>query len=117
MRKTGQFWNYLTFFPSPCRIQSAEVAKCQDIPPFIVETVDGARKIFKYLEEAVKVIYDPEVDILQILLSNSPVQESDEEKPGVIFDYDRDGNFVGMVILDASKHIENPRSLEYAVTS
>jgi hypothetical protein len=29
--------------------------------------------------------------------------------------YDKDGNIVGLEILDASKRMENPRSVEYAV--
>lgn len=62
-----------------------------------------------------KVIYDPEVDVLRILLSNASIEESDEEKPGVILDYDKDGNVVGLEILDASKRMDNPRCLEYAV--
>lgn len=44
-------------------------------------------------------------------------EESDEEKPGVILDYDKDGNIVGLEILDASKRMENPRAVEYAVAS
>lgn len=64
-----------------------------------------------------KVTYDPEVDVLRILLSNAPIEESDEDKPGVILDYDKAGNIVGLKILDASKHMENPRSVEYAVTA
>lgn len=62
-----------------------------------------------------KVTYDPEVDVLRILFSNTPIEESDEEKPGMILDFDKDGNIVGMEILDASKRMENPRSVEYAV--
>ncbi len=62
-----------------------------------------------------KVFYDPEVDILRITLSGAKVEESDEDKPGIILDYDKDGNMVGLEILDASKRIENPRSVEYAV--
>ena len=62
-----------------------------------------------------KVTYDPEVDIVRIVLSNTPVEESDEDKPGVILDYDADGNIVGLEILDASKRMENPRAVEYAV--
>ena len=62
-----------------------------------------------------KVIYDPEVDVLRILFGSAPIEESDEDKPGVILDYDKDGNIVGLEILDASKRMENPRSLEYAV--
>jgi len=63
-----------------------------------------------------KVTYDPEVDVLRILLSDAPIAESDEDKPGVILDYDNDGNVVGLEILEASKRITNPRSVEYAVT-
>jgi uncharacterized protein YuzE len=62
-----------------------------------------------------KVTYDSEVDILRIVLNNTEIEESDEEKPGVILDYDKDGNIVGLEILDASKRVENPRSLEYAI--
>lgn len=66
--------------------------------------------------EAVKVTSDPAVDVLRILLSDTPVEESDKDKPGVILDYDKDGNVVGLEILEASKRIANPRSVEYAVT-
>lgn len=62
-----------------------------------------------------KITYDPEVDVLRIMFSNVPIEESDEEKPGVIFDYDRDGNIVGLEILDASKRMDNPRSVEYSI--
>ncbi len=63
-----------------------------------------------------KVTYDPAVDVLRIVLKESPIEESDEDKPGVILDYDKDGNVVGLEILEASKRITNPRSVEYAVT-
>ena len=62
-----------------------------------------------------KVTYDPEVDVLCILFSSAPIEESDEDKPGIIIDYDKDGNVVGLEILDASKRMENPRAVEYAV--
>ena len=62
-----------------------------------------------------KIQYDPEVDVIQIILSSKPVDESGEEKAGIIFDYDIKGNIVGIEILNASKRIENPRSFEYAV--
>ena len=63
-----------------------------------------------------KVAYDPEVDLLSVLLSDTPVAESDQNKPGVILDYDADGNMVSFEILDASKRMANPMSVEYAVT-
>jgi len=62
-----------------------------------------------------KITYDAEVDVLRIIFSNTPIEESDEDKPGVILDYDNDGNIVGLEILDASRRMENPRSVEYAV--
>lgn len=62
-----------------------------------------------------KVNYDPETDTLRIVLSSAPVEESDEEKPGMILDYDREGNVVGLEILTASQRVENPRAMEYAI--
>jgi uncharacterized protein YuzE len=62
-----------------------------------------------------RVKYDKEVDVLTIRFSDTPVEESDENKPGVILDYDKAGKIVGIEILNASKQIENPKSLEYAV--
>ncbi|MCF2151252.1 DUF2283 domain-containing protein [Desmonostoc muscorum LEGE 12446] len=64
-----------------------------------------------------KITYDPEVDILRIILSDVPIEDSDEEKPGVILDSDEDGNIIGLEILDASKRIDNPRSLEYSIST
>jgi uncharacterized protein YuzE len=63
-----------------------------------------------------KVTYDPEVDVFRILLSDAPIEESDEDKPGVILDYDKDGNVLGLEILEASKRMTNPRSVDFAVT-
>jgi len=67
------------------------------------------------LEAGVKVRYDPEVDVLSILLSDVPVDESDETKPGVVLDYDVAGNLVGIEILNASKRMGDPMSGEDAV--
>jgi uncharacterized protein YuzE len=60
-----------------------------------------------------KVTYDPEVDVLRIIFRNAPIEESDEDKPGVILDYDAEGNVVGLEVLNASRRVENPR--EYAL--
>ena len=62
------------------------------------------------------VVYDPEVDILSVLLSDAPVAESDQDKPGVILDYDAGGNMVSFEILDASKRMANPMSFECTAT-
>jgi uncharacterized protein YuzE len=62
----------------------------------------------------VRITYDPEVDVLRILFSDTPIEESDEDKPGVILDYDKDGNVVGMEILDASKRVDNPHKVDFS---
>ena len=64
-----------------------------------------------------KVTCDPEVDVLRILFRDVPIEESDEDKPGVILDYDKDGTLVGMEVLNASQRVENPRGVDYAVTA
>lgn len=63
-----------------------------------------------------KVVYDQEVDVLRIIFNTATIEESDEDKPGMILDYDGDGNIVGIEVLDASKRIENPKALDFAVT-
>lgn len=64
-----------------------------------------------------KVNYDAGVDVLRILLSDKTVFESDEERPGVILDYDEAGNLIGIEILDASSRTDNPRLVELAVSA
>jgi len=62
-----------------------------------------------------KVIYDRETDTLTVIFSESPVAESDEDKPGVILDYDASGNLVSLEILDASHRVMLPTRIEYQV--
>ncbi len=64
-----------------------------------------------------KVLYDPHTDTLTIILADSPVAESDEDKPGTILDYDSNGNLVSLEILDASKRVSIPSRIEYQVSS
>ncbi len=64
-----------------------------------------------------KVTYDSEVDVLRVLFSDARIQETDEDKPGVILDYDAAGNVVGLEILNASQRVDNPRAMNYAMTA
>jgi len=61
-----------------------------------------------------KVTYDRDVDVLRFVFKNTKIRQSDEGKPGVILDYDRNGNVVGLEILNASKRVDNIPALEYA---
>ncbi len=62
-----------------------------------------------------KVTYDTKTDILRIILSETSIDESDEDNPRLILVYDKDGEIVGIEILDASKRMEKPKSLDYSV--
>ncbi len=62
-----------------------------------------------------KVKYDKEVDVLYISFSKNKIKESDEDKPGIILDYDKQGSIVGIEILDASKKMKNPARVEYEI--
>jgi len=59
--------------------------------------------------------FDKEVDIVYLRFSDAEIAESDEEKPGIIIDYDKDGAVVGIEVLDASKKMQKPGSLVYEV--
>ncbi|MFN8496287.1 MAG: DUF2283 domain-containing protein [Anaerolineae bacterium] len=62
-----------------------------------------------------KVIYDPITDTLSVVLSGALVAESDEDKPGVILDYDEAGNLVSLEILDASRRVSSPHQMDFQV--
>lgn len=62
-----------------------------------------------------KVGYDGLVDVLTVVFGDAQVEDSDEIKPGVILDYDAAGNVVGLEILDASRRVQNPSAMDFAV--
>ena len=61
-----------------------------------------------------KVTYDAATDTLTVIFRDAAIAESDEEKPGVILDYDEAGNLVSIELLDASKRVQEPRSVTLA---
>ena len=63
-----------------------------------------------------KVIYDRDTDSLTVIFSEIPIAESDEDKPGIVLDYDADGNLVSLEILDASRRVNVPGKIEYQVS-
>jgi uncharacterized protein YuzE len=61
-----------------------------------------------------KIFYSQRTDTLSLVLrDNAPVVESDEDKPGVILDYDKDGNLVSLEILDASRRVTDARKVDF----
>jgi uncharacterized protein YuzE len=63
-----------------------------------------------------KVSYDPRTDTLSVILRDGvAVAESDEDKPGVILDYDEGGNLISLEILDASRRVTETRRIEFAL--
>jgi uncharacterized protein YuzE len=64
-----------------------------------------------------KVNYDPRTDTLSVILKDdAQVAESDEDKPGVILDYDDRGDLVSLEILDASQRVTEARKIEFQLT-
>jgi len=65
-----------------------------------------------------KVTYDSATDTLTVLLREGvEVAESDEDKPGVILDYDVEGNLVSLEVLDASRRVTEARRMEFEMTA
>ena len=63
-----------------------------------------------------RIIYEARTDTLTIMFRDVPVAESDEHKPGVILDYDAEGNLVGLEILDASRRASELRPIQFEMT-
>ena len=63
-----------------------------------------------------RVTYDSKTDTLSVILRDgAKVSESDEDKPGVILDYDEHGNLVSLEILDASQRVTDARTVDFQV--
>lgn len=61
-----------------------------------------------------RVTYDSRTDSLTFILrTGAEVVESDEDKPGIVLDYDREGNLVAVEILDASRRVTDASKVEF----
>ncbi len=60
-----------------------------------------------------QVIYDAHTDTLTIIFREVAIADSDEQSPGIIFDYDDQGDLVALEILDASRRITQPTQMMY----
>ena len=65
-----------------------------------------------------KVNYDTKTDTLSLILKeNASVIESDEEKPGIILDFDGQGDLVSMEILDASRRVTEAKRVDFQIAA
>ncbi len=64
-----------------------------------------------------KIIYDPENDIVDFILSDDAVAESDEIREGIIVDHSKEGKVVSIEILDASEKVADPKGIQYEIKS
>ncbi|MCM1984299.1 DUF2283 domain-containing protein [Lyngbya confervoides] len=60
-----------------------------------------------------KVLYDPDRDILQISFRSASIEETAQITPGFILDYDEDGRIIGLEITNASQKVDAPHSILY----
>ena len=55
-----------------------------------------------------KLEFDPEADAVYLEIADADVERSEQIKPGVVIDYDIDGNVVGVEVLYVSKRTRAP---------
>jgi len=61
-----------------------------------------------------KVSYDSRTDTVSVILKvDARVAESDEVRPGVILDYDQEGQVVSVEILEASRRVTDADKVEF----
>ncbi len=65
-----------------------------------------------------KVTYAPKTDTLSVIFKEgTSVAESDEDKPGIILDYEAQGDLVSFEILDASARVSDTHKVEFEMTA
>lgn len=62
-----------------------------------------------------KVVYDPDKDILQIAFVATVIEETTQIAPGLVLDYDEDGQVIGLEIRKASTRTDSPYAISFNV--
>ena len=61
-----------------------------------------------------KVTYDSKTDSVTVVLKEGiAIAESDEDKPGIILDYDEHGHLISLEVLDASERVSEANRIEF----
>ena len=58
-----------------------------------------------------RIEYDQQADLIYIRLKAETIVESEEVRPGVVLDFDAEGQVLGIEMLDVSERTDNPREL------
>jgi uncharacterized protein YuzE len=53
----------------------------------------------------VKLTYDAQADALYVRFSDQKITESEETRPGMVIDFDKDGHIVAIELLDAKAQL------------
>lgn len=62
-----------------------------------------------------KVVYDPDKDILQIAFVTTVIEETTQIAPGLVLDYNEDGQVIGLEIRKASTKVDSPYAISFDV--
>ncbi len=62
-----------------------------------------------------RIIYDPDKDIVQIALNNREVVETAQITPNLVLDYDDDGLVIGLELRQASQRLDNPMAVSFEI--
>jgi uncharacterized protein YuzE len=62
-----------------------------------------------------KITYDAATDTLTVVLRDGPARISEEEKSGVILDYDAEGRLIALEVLDASARVDGVDTVQLQV--
>ena len=62
-----------------------------------------------------KITYHAATDTLTVVLRDAPVRISEEEKSGVILDYDADDRLIALEVLDASSRVDGVDTVQLQV--
>lgn len=65
-----------------------------------------------------QVTYDARTDTVTVIFKEgAAIAESEEDRPGVVLDYDERGELVSLEVVDASRRITEPRKVEFQTTT